>query len=209
MVVGNPTRQGLARVDRSEARKRFGLDPGLPTLVAVGGSQGARPINLALIEALPVLMERGLQVLWQTGKLDYQTVSSASRSWHNRVVATEFITDMAAAYSAADLALTRAGGMTLAELTRLGVPAVLVPLPTAAENHQEHNARTLVRTGAARMVRQADLDGPALARTVCELMDNPGALAQMAASSRKLGAPDAADRIVSALDGVGLLKWSN
>ena len=206
MRAGNPTRGGLDRMDRGEARGRFGLDPGRWTLLVVGGSQGARGINLALAEALPALMERDMQVIWQSGRPDYETVSAAAAAYSDRVAVRVFIDDMAAAYSAADLAVTRAGGMTLAELARYGVPAVLVPLPTAAENHQEHNARSLVRSGAARMVRQADLDGKVLETVVSTLMEAPQTLAAMGEASRKLAAPDAADRIVTAMVRAGLLR---
>jgi UDP-N-acetylglucosamine--N-acetylmuramyl-(pentapeptide) pyrophosphoryl-undecaprenol N-acetylglucosamine transferase len=159
-----------------------------------------------LAEALPALMERDVQVLWQSGRPDYETVSAAAEAYSDRVAVRVFIDEMAAAYSAADLAVTRAGGMTLAELSRYGVPAVLVPLPTAAENHQEYNARSLVRAGAARMVRQADLDGKVLATLVSTLMDDPESLAAMAKASRSLAAPDAADRIVTAMVRAGLLR---
>ena len=205
-VTGNPTRQGWERVDRADARRAFGLAADRRTLIVVGGSQGARGINLALMDALPALMNTEAQILWQAGRLDAQRVAEATQTWPQRVAVREFIDDMAAAYSAADLALTRAGGMTLAELTRMGVPAVLVPLPTAAENHQEYNARSLVRAGAARMVRQADLDGATLAGMVSGLMDDAVALTEMAACSRALGAPDAADRIVDAMEHAGLLR---
>ena len=206
LVVGNPTRGGWARVDRGDARGRFGLQPDRPTLVVVGGSQGARGINLALADALPALMEAGLQVLWQAGRLDFETASAAAAAWPDRVVVSAFIDDMAAAYSAADLALTRAGGMTLAELTRLGVPALLVPLPTAAENHQEYNARALVRAGAARMALQSDLDGPGLEAAVLGLMGDSEALKAMALRSLALAAPEAADRIVDGMERAGLLR---
>jgi len=205
-VTGNPTREGWQRIPRDSARECFGLSPGRPPLVVVGGSQGARAINQALAAALPHLLARNLQILWQTGRLDHDMACDATASHRDRVAVVEFIEDMVAAYSAADIALTRAGGMTLAELTRMGVPAVLVPLPTAAENHQERNARTLVNAGAARMIRQADLNGPVLLRTLAELLDDASATAVMADRSRSLGAPEAADRIVDGLEAGGLLR---
>ena len=206
LCLGNPVREGWQRVDRAEARKRFGLSVDRPTLLVVGGSQGARGINRAVAEAWPTLMERGMQLLWQTGKPDYEIAASAAADRPDRVVVTAFIDDMAAAYSAADLALTRAGAMTLAEEAHLGVPALLVPLPTAAENHQEYNARAHLRVGAAEMIRESDLDGPTLSKAVLRLLDDPERLAQMAARSRALSVPDAADRMVTAMEQAGLLK---
>jgi UDP-N-acetylglucosamine--N-acetylmuramyl-(pentapeptide) pyrophosphoryl-undecaprenol N-acetylglucosamine transferase len=205
-VVGNPTRGGWAEMDRAEARRQFGLSGERPTLVVVGGSQGARGINGAVETALPDLMARGFQVLWQTGRLDHAAAAAAASRWPDRVVALEFIDDMNAAYRAADLALTRSGAMTLAELTLMGVPAVLVPLPTATEGHQEHNARAMARAGAGCMIRQRDLDGASLARTVSELTADPERLAGMAARSRALAVPDAADRIVDEMERAGLLR---
>ena len=198
-VIGNPVREGLERVAPQNARGRFGLHPNRPTLIVVGGSQGARGINLALISALPALMAANLQILWQTGRLDAKTVASAAAPWPDRIAVKPFIDDMTAAYSSADLALTRAGGMTLAELTHIGLPAVLVPLPTAAENHQEHNALSLVRAGAARMIRQTDLDAAGLAEVILDMLQAPDTLARMAAASRNLSVPDAPDQIVAAM----------
>ncbi len=206
LVVGNPVRAGWQRMDRAEARRCCELDPDRPTLLVVGGSQGAAGINRAVAEALPSLMERAYQVFWQTGKLGYETALSTAEAWKGRVIVKEFIDDMQAACSAADLALTRAGAMTLAEQALLGVAAVLVPLPTATEKHQEYNARARVREGAARMILQSDLDGKTLTSTVIELMENEQALAAMGARSRKLAVPDAADRMVAAMERAGLLK---
>ena len=204
-TVGNPTRGGWRRLDRADARGRFGLGTEGTVLLVVGGSQGARGINRAVSSALPGLLEKGVQVLWQTGKLDYEGARAAAQEGAGRVVVRDFIDDMEAAYNAADLAVTRAGGMTLAEQSLLGVPAVLVPLPTATENHQEHNARSRVRARAARMIREAELDGSRLVSEVGQLVGDRDALAEMATRTRELAAPDAAERIVDGMDRGGLL----
>ena len=205
-VVGNPTRGDWAEVSRAEARSPFGLAADRMTLMVVGGSQGARGINGAVESALPALIGQGFQVLWQTGRLDHAAASAAASRWPGRVVAIEFIDDMNAAYRAADLALTRAGAMTLAELTLMGVPAILVPLPTASEGHQEHNARAMERSGAGRLLLQSDLDGASLSRLVAAMAADSDKLEEMAEKSRGLAVPDAADRIVDELERVGLLK---
>ncbi|MDP6775558.1 MAG: undecaprenyldiphospho-muramoylpentapeptide beta-N-acetylglucosaminyltransferase [Candidatus Latescibacteria bacterium] len=204
-AVGNPTRGGWRRLERAEARSRFGLDPAGVVLLVVGGSQGARGINRAVASSLPGLIAKGIQILWQTGKPGYDAALAVVQDRQDRVVVRDFIDDMEAAYSAADLALTRAGGMTLAEQSLLGVPAVLVPLPTATENHQEHNARSRVRAGAARMIREAELDADRLLDDVGQLTGDPEALAEMGRRTRKLASPDAAERIVDEMDRAGLL----
>ncbi len=204
-AVGNPTRGGWRRLDRADARGRFGLGAEGTVLLVVGGSQGARGINRVVSSALPELLDRGIKILWQTGKADYDAAQTAVRDWPDLVVVRDFIDDMEAAYSAADLALTRAGGMTLAEQSLLGVPAVLVPLPTATENHQEHNARSRVRAGAARMIRQSDLDASRLVSEIEQLADDRDALAEMGRRTRELASPDAAERIVDEMDRAGLL----
>ena len=205
-VVGNPIREGWRRVDRREARRRLGLDEDRVTLFVTGASQGSMGINRAVAEALTALTERGYQILWQTGRVGYHAATSAARPFAGRVVVREFIDDMAGAYSAADLALTRAGGITITEMTRLGVPALMVPLPIAAENHQEHNARAVVRAGAARMVRESELSAERLVREVSGMIDSSGLLSEMARRSRALAVPDAAARMVEGMAHCGLLR---
>ncbi|MDA0748829.1 MAG: glycosyltransferase, partial [bacterium] len=135
-----------------------------------------------------------------------EAASATAEPWPGRVVVRAFVEEMQAAYCAADLVLSRAGAMTVAELSLLGVPAVLVPLPTAAENHQEYNARAMVRAGAAQMVFQKDLDAARLVCEVAELMDRPEALAQMGIRSKSLAVLDAAERIVDGMERAGLLE---
>ena len=205
-VVGNPIREGWRRVDRNTARRRFDLEGDRTTLLVVGGSQGSSGINRAVAEALPALTERGYQVLWQTGRLGYDAAVSAARPCGDRVGVREFIDDMAMAYSAADLALTRAGAITVTEMTHLGVPALMVPLPLAAENHQEYNARAVVRAGAARMVLESELSASRLVEEVTGMIDSNGLLAEMARRSRAMAVPDAAARMVERIERSGLLR---
>ena len=205
-VVGNPIRTGWHTQDRQASRSALNLDPGRMTLLVFGGSQGARGINKAVAQALPALTDHKIQVIWQTGKSDYGMAKVAAEGFSGQVVVTEFIDDMAQAYSASDLAVTRAGAMTVTELTRMGVPAVMVPLPTSAENHQEYNARAMVRAGAARMVRESDLSGERLANEVIGLLDDMGRLLNMRTSSKRLATPDSAERVVEEIRSAGLLS---
>jgi UDP-N-acetylglucosamine--N-acetylmuramyl-(pentapeptide) pyrophosphoryl-undecaprenol N-acetylglucosamine transferase len=198
-VVGTPIRKTMQQVEKTEARRQFGLEPDRQTLFISGGSQGSVSINEAVGEALPALMGQDLQVLWQAGRTDPETPAEMARDWPGRVVVVPFIDNMAAAYSAADLALTRSGALTLTELNHMGLPAILVPLPWSAENHQEYNARALEGAGAAQMILQADLDGGSLAEAVLGLLGDGAQLERMARHSRALAVGDAADRLVAHL----------
>lgn len=206
-VSGNPTRVEIGSVGQAEARLRLGLRPDLPTLLVFGGSQGSRPINTAVGQALPALLEgRRLQVLWQTGHLDFESASSLARPFRDFVTVLAFIDDMPAALGAADLAVCRAGATTIAELARAGLPALFIPLPTAAEDHQTKNARTLVSAGAARMIPQRDLDGRRLAQAALDLLNDPAGRRAMSDRMRAFSTPDAAARIVDAIERAGLLR---
>ncbi|OPX22631.1 MAG: undecaprenyldiphospho-muramoylpentapeptide beta-N-acetylglucosaminyltransferase, partial [Candidatus Latescibacteria bacterium 4484_107] len=170
-ISGNPTRSEIGSVDRTEARKRLGLAQDKPTLCVIGGSQGAHSINVALSEALDRLTASGIQVLWQTGERDYQWASQVSAHYGNTVRAQGFV-DMPTALGAADLILCRAGAMTLAEITRCGLPAILVPYPYATANHQEHNARSLVEAGAAELILDRELSGERVGERVSALLED-------------------------------------
>jgi UDP-N-acetylglucosamine--N-acetylmuramyl-(pentapeptide) pyrophosphoryl-undecaprenol N-acetylglucosamine transferase len=205
-VSGNPTRAEFGTVGREEARGRMGLRTDLPALLVYGGSQGSRAINAAVGGALPELLAgRGIQVLWQTGHLDFEPVSGKARPFGDRVIVRPFIDDAPAAFAAADLIVCRAGATTIAELARAGLPALFVPLPTAAADHQTKNARALVDAGAARMIPQRHLDGPSLARAVSDLLNDPEGRQRMSDRMRALAVPDAAARIVHSMQQGGLL----
>ncbi len=197
--VGNPVRSGVADISPADARIRFGMEPDRRTLVVIGGSQGARSINLAVETAMSDLVSAGWQVLWQTGSLDRERAEQVSSSI-DHAHAIEFIDDMPAAYRSADLALTRSGAMTLTELRLNALPTILVPLATAAENHQEVNARAMEREGWARMILQRELDGPRLFETVESLTRDSGRLRQMGEVSGSSVVTDAAEHIVDLME---------
>ncbi|MDE6038586.1 MAG: undecaprenyldiphospho-muramoylpentapeptide beta-N-acetylglucosaminyltransferase, partial [Paramuribaculum sp.] len=168
--TGNPVRYEIANAStpRDEAKRALGFDPERPLLLVVGGSLGARTINQSIAGSLDKILSTGTQVLWQTGKL-YIDECQAAAEPHKDVKATAFISDMAMAYRAADLVVARAGACTISELQLLGVPAVLVPSPNVAEDHQRKNALALADRDAAVMV--LDADAPAqLATVVAELL---------------------------------------
>ncbi len=203
---GNPITPPDLSTDRTAARARFGLGGGTVGLV-VGGSQGARAVNEALLADLRAVVEgrlprvEGLELLWATGTGNFERVEAAladlgSPAW---VKAVPYIQEMPAALASADFAVSRAGAMSSAELCAWGVPTILVPLPTAAANHQFHNAVALQGAGAAVMVEESELGGGRLWAEIASLAGDPARRAALAERARARGAPDAADRIVREL----------
>jgi UDP-N-acetylglucosamine--N-acetylmuramyl-(pentapeptide) pyrophosphoryl-undecaprenol N-acetylglucosamine transferase len=187
-VVGNPTRAELSAATRSEGAAAFGLSPERPTLFVFGGSLGAASINSAMPAVVSLAVARGWQVIWQTGETDKG--SAAKVQHHADIKVMTYVDRMDLGYAAADLVVCRSGATTLAELTRLGKPAILVPYPYAAANHQELNADAMVAAGAAVMLKDAALQNE-LTGTVERLMNDNGARNDMAQKSLALGRPDA------------------
>ena len=206
-VVGNPVRPELARLDRAalrdEAVAAFGLDPDRRTLFVFGGSQGARRINQAVVEATAHWPDpAAVQVLHACGRRDEADVRAAwagadpdGRGLLVRIV--PFVDRMDLAYAAADLAMTRAGAITVAELTAAGMPAVMVPLPHATADHQAANARAVAAGGGAVVADDATLDGPAVVATVAPLLADQGRLAAMAEGMRAQAHPAAAEELAA------------
>lgn len=192
-VVGNPVRAEL--VARA-AETPYDFDGARPLrLLVLGGSLGARPLNLLFPEALTALAAAGVAVeLWhQCGPAHGEVMAERYRELAPAQVRCEpFIEDMASAYAWADLVLCRAGALTVAELAVCGRPALLVPLPQAIDNHQYHNARFLSERGAARLCPQGELDASALATAVAALAAEPGQLQAMARAARDCARPGAA-----------------
>jgi UDP-N-acetylglucosamine--N-acetylmuramyl-(pentapeptide) pyrophosphoryl-undecaprenol N-acetylglucosamine transferase len=207
ITVGNPVRPELARLDRNRLRelgqKELGLDPERATLFVFGGSQGARRLNEAVIEATPhwARPER-IQVLHACGRRDESEVREA---WSRATPASlglqvriePFVERMDLAYAASDLALTRAGAMTMAELTAAGVPAIVVPLPHATADHQAGNARAVAAGGGAVVIRNDDLTGERLAKVAGPLLDDPDRLAKMSLAMASLAFPAAARELAA------------
>ena len=161
-----------------------------------GGSQGALGLNRALIQALPRLMaDDQVQLVWGTGPRWIDEVQRAIAPYAGRIRALPFIDRMDLAYGAADLLLCRSGATTVAEITRLGLPAVYVPFPGAAANHQEENARVLEEAGAGRVLLEKEADPETLSNLLLGLIHQSEMLGAMAVKAASLGRPEAADRI--------------
>lgn len=156
MVTGNPVRRPIAesRISREQAAAFFGIDPTRKTVLVTGGSQGARSINETIAKGINQFSDN-LQLVWQTGRLFAERAKELTRG-QRHIWTNEFITKMEYGYAAADMVVSRAGAMAIAELCVMQKPAILVPLPTAAEDHQAVNARKLVEKEAAEMVTDAE-----------------------------------------------------
>jgi UDP-N-acetylglucosamine--N-acetylmuramyl-(pentapeptide) pyrophosphoryl-undecaprenol N-acetylglucosamine transferase len=168
-----------------------------PTLLVFGGSQGAHAINVAVAQALPSLAETvpGIHVILQTGEKDFEQIQAAAVRISISAEVFPFINDMPGAFARADLLLCRSGASTVAEVAAAGKPAIFVPLPTAADDHQRQNAKTLADAGAALLLVQSELTPERLATDVASLLRDRGQLARMAASARRFAHPDAAAQI--------------
>jgi len=167
------------------------------TVLVLGGSQGAHSINQAVLESLDSLaaVKDRLHVIHQTGQSDEADVKAGYQQKGFSADARAFIYDMAEQYRKASLIICRSGATTLAEVTALGIPAVLVPFPFAAHNHQEHNARALESAGAAQVILDKDVNGEQLARIILDGMEHPERLREMAKHSFQLGRRDATERV--------------
>ncbi len=204
---GNPIQVPDLGIDRAEARSAFDLSPDAMVLLVVGGSQGARAVNEALLAALDSVaagtLQRppSLEILWATGPAHIEGVRDrvtalGQESW---VRTLGYIDDMAKALAAADLAISRAGAMATAELLAWGIPAILVPLPTAAADHQTHNARALDAFGAARALPEFRATPERLWAAVSEMAGDEGLRARMTRRARQRARPDAAAEIAADL----------
>jgi len=194
---GNPIVAPLvSEAHRSAARDRWQLPPRSFTVLVVGGSQGSAALNQAVAAWCAQGIPEGMTVIWATGRAHHAQYAALASV---RVRVEPYLSPIAEAYAVADVALTRAGAMTIAELCAWGIPAVLVPLPTAAQDHQAHNARTLAAAGAAVYLPQSALNADALHATVATLQRQPDARAAMSEAARRRGRPDAAAAIAHAI----------
>jgi len=197
VTTGLPIRREiLMGRDKAEARAKLGLKPDLFTVFVYGGSQGARRINDLTMGAARILGNRGIQILHQTGERNYDEVRAAAPRDADYYRITAYLEDPAVAYWAADMIVCRSGASTLAELTAVGLPAILLPYPYAYANHQEKNARLLEKRGAAVLMDEASSGPGELANQIAALKTDPERLRRMAAASRGLARPNAAANVV-------------
>lgn len=195
ILTGNPTRRELTEADTDPraARHSFGLAEDRPTLLVTGGSLGALTLNEALEAGLSRLTDAGIQVIWQTGKNFGTRAEKAAKSLKGVVVAP-FMADMAKAYAAATLVVSRAGAGSISEIELLGKPAILVPSPNVAEDHQTKNAQALASRGAAILIADADARRDLVPAALSAITDQPR-LRSMAEAASALALRDSDERI--------------
>jgi len=197
MLTGNPVRQQLleSTVSHDDAVRSFGFDPAQKVVLIVGGSLGARTLNESVLSHLDAIKASGVQFVWQTGK--YYSAEIAERmKGHDipNLKVTDFITDMAVAYKAADLVVSRAGAGSISEFCLLGKPVILVPSPNVAEDHQTKNAMALVNKEAALFVK--DVEAPKLLLPLAiDTVKNTAKLQSLSGNILKMALPDSADII--------------
>jgi UDP-N-acetylglucosamine--N-acetylmuramyl-(pentapeptide) pyrophosphoryl-undecaprenol N-acetylglucosamine transferase len=195
--TGNPVRQDLFGLNsiRDEAMRFFGFDSDAPVVLALGGSLGARTINESIAGSLDEFENNNIRLIWQTGKHYFATASQLSEG-RSHVKAFDFIYKMNCAYSAADIIISRAGAGTISELCIVGKPAVLIPSPNVAEDHQTKNAMALVNKKAAIMIKDGDARNK-LTASVIDLLNNKSLVDALSRNIAELAMPDAAKEIAN------------
>lgn len=200
VLTGNPRAQQVATVKANTQLADYGLDPKQPTLLIFGGSRGAAPINRAFIEAFDDLSQRAYQVLFVTGRVHYDQVQKNLQGKTSANIAIEaYIGDMPNLLPDITGIVGRAGATSIAEITALGVPSILIPSPYVTHDHQTKNAESLVKGGAALMLKEDQLSGRSLLRNADTLMQDHVLRRSMAAASKKLGQPKAADALIDVM----------
>ena len=199
ILTGNPVRADILNVaeTQAQAKEALGFDATRPLVLVVGGSLGARTINDSMAVSLDAITSTGASVLWQTGKL-YADECSAKAQGYPTVKAQPFISNMGVAYRAADIVVSRAGASTISELQLLGMPAILVPSPNVAEDHQRKNAQALVDKDAAVMILDAECKDK-LAQEVTSLLNDEEKRSRMSANVLKMALRDADEKIVDTI----------
>lgn len=199
VITGNPVRSDIINFKNSkeEALTYFGLQPGLKTLFIMGGSLGARTINESILKNLQALIDAGIQVIWQTGKLYYHDVSQKLNAFDTtNIKYFEFLKEMNLAYAAADVVISRAGALSISELCLVKKPVILVPSPNVAEDHQTMNAKALEKNDAAIMVK--DVEAPdKLVTEAINLFQEEARMKILSENIARMAKPEATKTIVS------------
>lgn len=207
--TGNPVREEVVKIEgkRYEAINYFGLEDNVKTILVVGGSQGARSINLSIKAGLEKIKESGCQLIWQTGKLFYGEAQPLVEKLNcSRIKVFDFINRMDLAYAIADLVITRAGASTVSELCIVAKPSILVPLPTAAEDHQTKNCMALVNKDAGILVKDQDAMSTLVAKAL-ETINDTEKLSALSKNISQLALPDSAKIIAKEV--LQLAKYKN
>jgi UDP-N-acetylglucosamine--N-acetylmuramyl-(pentapeptide) pyrophosphoryl-undecaprenol N-acetylglucosamine transferase len=194
MNIAHPIRTSLKLIDKNEALKSFNLPVENKTIFIFGASQGARGINLALDKIAPKFYDENINLIWQTGVPDFKHYSDKYKNYSDKIKILDFIEKIAYAFSAADLVICRSGITSIMEIAYLELPAILIPLPTSAENHQEMNARSMMNKKSAVMLLQKDLDSE-LYGTIKKYLHNEFLLNELRENVSKFSDIEAASKI--------------
>lgn len=201
IVTGTPLRPKLVeKPTRSEAMEFLGLQADRQTIMIMGGSQGAVRINELVAKSLPKFVEAGIQVLHITGPLDYDKMTEVFLANRQAGTVADFLNDVQYGYAAADLAICRAGASSSVELAYYGVPAIMIPYPYAADDHQTANAAIFSAPGAAEMWKQSELSEDTFADQIIALMDDGYRLSRMRTTMQQLARPDSSNEVCDAIE---------
>ena len=202
VLTGNPVRKDIIGVSEKRARalSHFGFENGTKTLLIIGGSLGARTINEAVLNNIEKLIDAGVQVIWQTGKGYYETYRASLAKYElKKIRVQDFVKEMDLAYAAADAVISRSGALSVSELCIAGKPAILVPSPNVAEDHQTKNALALVEKDAALLVTDKDAKGK-LVDEALKLLFDENLAARLSGNILKLAKPKATEDIVNEIE---------
>ncbi|HHT9108491.1 MAG TPA: undecaprenyldiphospho-muramoylpentapeptide beta-N-acetylglucosaminyltransferase [Candidatus Wunengus sp. YC64] len=197
-VTGTPIRKDILSSQRCRSAEIFGLSSSKKTIVVTGGSQGAQAINEVILRCLPKLepLSNELQIIHCTGEYGYEAAKAAYKQTDIKAFVCSFLDDMGAAFSMADLIICRAGATTIAEFTAVGIPAILIPYPHAADNHQYWNAMELASNGGGYLLQQIDLTPEKIIELITDLFNNKEKYDRMKMFNKGMGIPNAATKVV-------------
>lgn len=204
-MLGNPRASEVVhhvKEDSAGYISDAGLDPARPTILAVGGSRGARPVNEAVTALIPLMGQSAYQLIFVTGESHYEEAIKAlnEANMNDRVHVVPYVHDMPAVLREVDLVIARAGATTMAEITALGLPSILIPSPYVTNNHQEKNARLLEAEGAAEVILERDLSGPVLFDALREILSNKDRFSNMEHAASSIGRPEAAEDLTKRIE---------
>lgn len=201
VFTGNPRASEVVGIESGDVLTEYGLEQDKPTVLVFGGSRGARGINEAVEANLTKIGKRGYQLLYVTGDAHFEKIKEklADMELNKNISIQPFIYDMPKVLNVCTLVVSRAGATSLAELTALGVPSILIPSPYVTANHQAKNAESLAKKAAASVIAESDLTPIRLLDEIDTIMESPEKLAKMQYEAKQLGVPDAADKLVDAI----------
>ncbi len=211
VLVGNPVRKDILTADRKKSRTELNLRPDVICVYSFGGSGGQVSLNEAIVDVIKKYNgQKNIKIIHVTGKKLYQSfmdeINEQNIHLENNIDIVEYMYDAAIVLSASDIVIGSAGAITIAEITALGVPAILIPKTYTAENHQEYNARALEKKGAARVILEKDLDGKKLIKEIEEIIENKNLLKTMSTNSKKMGNADVENKIYDSMLKLTVLK---